>query len=157
MIGLAQSAGWDTCLILTPSAARWRQDSLPELAGLTGHPVRSQYKMPTEPDVLPPADAMLSCPTTMNTMNKWALGISDTLALGLLTEGIGKGLPLVSLPYFNLAQSRHPAFQTSMAVLRAAGVMVLHGEGGFTPREPGQGAMHQYPWHAALDALGAVE
>lgn len=38
---------------------------------------------------------------TMIGLAQWALGISDTLALGLLIEGIGKGLPLVSLPCFN--------------------------------------------------------
>ena len=34
-----------------------------------------------------------------------ALGISDTLALGLITEAIGKGLPMAALPFLNEAQS----------------------------------------------------
>lgn len=153
LIGLAQGRGWDTCLILTPSAARWRKADLPALAQLTGHPVRSQYKMPWEPDVLPPADAMVVCPATSNTINKWALGISDTLALGLITEAIGKGLPLAALPYCNIRQTMHPAFPTSVAVLRAAGVKVLLGEGGFMPHEPGEGKRGEYPWSAVLEAL----
>jgi flavoprotein len=32
-------------------------------------------------------------PATFNTINKWAQGISDTLALGLLNEATGLGLP----------------------------------------------------------------
>jgi hypothetical protein len=57
-----------------------------ELARLTGHPVRSEYKHPDEPDVLPPPDAIVVAPATTNTTIKWAAGISDTLALGLLVE-----------------------------------------------------------------------
>ena len=153
LIGLAQGRGWDACLILTPSAARWRETDLPRLAELTGHPVRTSYKMPWEPDVLPPPDAMVVCPATSNTINKWALGISDTLALGLVTEAIGKGLPLAALPYCNVWQTRHPAFPASVAALRSAGVRVLLGEGGFTPHEPGEGKRDDYPWGAVLDAV----
>lgn len=153
LIGLAQDAGWDTCLILTPSAARWREKDVFALSQLTGHPIRSQYKLPREPDVLPPADAMVVCPATSNTINKWALGISDTLALGLITEAIGKRLPLAALPYCNIRQTMHPAFDTSVAVLRAAGVKVLLGDGGFVPHESGDGERRAYPWHAVLDAV----
>ncbi len=154
LIRLAQADQWNTCLVLTPTAARWREADIPVLADLTGHPVRSQYKMPWEPDVLPAADAMLVCPATSNTINKWSLGISDTLALGLITEAIGKGLPLAALPYCNLRQTMHPAFDVSVAVLRSAGVKVLIGEGGFVPHEPGAGTREAYPWGAGLDALG---
>ncbi|MEU3981164.1 hypothetical protein AB0F77_13750 [Streptomyces sp. NPDC026672] len=59
---------------------------------------------------------------TSNTLNEWAAGISDTLALGLVTEGIGKGLPIVALPHWNEAQNRHPAARRSVAELREAGV-----------------------------------
>lgn len=153
LIRLAQTDGWDPCLILTPTAARWREPDLPALAELTGHPVRTAYKMPWESDVLPPADAMLVCPATSNTINKWALGISDTLALGLITEAIGKGLPLAALPYCNVRQTMHPAWDMSVAVLRSAGVTVLLGEGGFVPHEPGEGKRGEYPWQAGIDAL----
>lgn len=154
LIELAQADGWDTCLILSPTAAVWREADLFTLAQLTGHPVRSKYKLPHEPDVLPPADAMVVCPATSNTLNKWALGISDTLALGLITEAIGKGLPLAALPYCNIRQTMHPAFDVSLAVLRSAGVSVLYGDGGgFVPHEPGQPRRDEYPWQAVLDAI----
>ena len=79
-----QDQGWDTCVVVTPFALRFADTA--GLAELTGHPVRSDYKRPEDPDVLPPADAFAVAPCTFNTLNKWANGISDTLALGLLNE-----------------------------------------------------------------------
>ncbi|MFJ8387703.1 flavoprotein [Streptomyces sp. NPDC094438] len=52
---------------------------------------------------------LLVAPLTSNTLTKWATAMSDTLALGLITEGIGMGLPIVALPHFNDAQAAHPA------------------------------------------------
>jgi phosphopantothenoylcysteine synthetase/decarboxylase len=82
--------GWRTCVITTPMGARF----VPcfELEQLTEFPVRSEYKMPDEPDVLPPADAIAAAPATFNTVNKIAKGITDTLASGLVCEGIGAGI-----------------------------------------------------------------
>jgi phosphopantothenoylcysteine synthetase/decarboxylase len=82
----AQDRGWDTCVVATPSGMKFLNAEA--LAGLTGHPVRSDYKRPEEPDVLPPPDAFVVAPATFNTINKLAAGISDTLALGLLNEAI---------------------------------------------------------------------
>jgi len=36
-------------------------------------------------------------PATFNTVNKWAAGISDTLALGILCEAYGMGIPTAVL------------------------------------------------------------
>lgn len=158
-IRAAQQAGWDVCLILTPSAHRWLAEDteglLQELEQLTGHPVRHQYKLPGQPDVLPPPDAVLVAPLTSNTLAKWATGVSDTLALGLITEGIGLRLPIVALPHFNNAQAAHPAVARHIETLRQAGVTVLLGEGGFIPHKPRHGDPDTYPWHAAIDALPA--
>ncbi|MFH8790019.1 flavoprotein [Streptomyces roseoverticillatus] len=158
-IRAAQAAGWDVCLILTPSAYRWAvedaEGEIDRLRELTGHPVRHQYKLPSQEDVLPAPDAMLVAPLTANTLNKWAAGISDTLALGLITEGIGLGVPIVALPHWNDAQGRHPAVARSVETLRNAGVTVLLGEGGFVPHRPRQGDAGAYPWRAAVEALPA--
>ncbi len=67
------------CIVATPSALKFME--LPTLVELTGHVVRYDYKQPEEPDVLPPADAMVVAPATFNTVNKWASGISDTRSL----------------------------------------------------------------------------
>ncbi|WP_338932101.1 flavoprotein [Streptomyces netropsis] len=153
----AQQAGWDVCVILTPSAYRWADEDaegeIKALTELTGHPVRWTYKLPSQADVLPPPDAILVAPLTSNTLNKWAAGISDTLALGLITEGIGLGLPIVALPHWNDAQAAHPAVSRSIETLRAAGVTILLGEHGFAPPKPRHGNLDAYPWQAAIDAL----
>jgi hypothetical protein len=145
LIGDAQRRGWDACLIVSPTAARWLADDLAGLAELTGHPVRSAYKMPGQPDVLPPPDAMLAAPATFNTINKWAAGISDTLALGLINEALGMGIPVAALPHVHRPLAAHPALAASIARLRGSGVIVLE--------SPPPGQLAAYPWAQALDAL----
>jgi phosphopantothenoylcysteine synthetase/decarboxylase len=87
--------------------------------------VRSQYKHPDEPDVLPAADAFVVAPATFNTINKWAQGISDTLALGLLNEATGLELPMAAVPWPNAALARHPVFRRSIATLAGWGVRII--------------------------------
>jgi phosphopantothenoylcysteine synthetase/decarboxylase len=127
----------------------------PALEAHTGYPVRSEYKQPGTPDVLPSADAMVVGGASLNTINKWAAGISDTLALGLLNEAIGLGLPLAALPFLNSAQAAHPAFGPSVTELRQAGVMILLGPQGYEPHVPHEGSKHlaKYPWHLVLAAV----
>ncbi|MEV8626506.1 flavoprotein [Streptomyces sp. NPDC051079] len=152
----AQADGWDVCLGLTPTAARWVDESLDGLAALTGHPVRWEYKLPGQPDVWPKADAILFAPATFNSVNAWALGLTDRFVIGVVAEGIGKGIPTVTMPCVNAAYIQHPQFEQSVATLRGAGVTVLYGEGGFVPNQPGQGNSEAYPWRAALDAVNAL-
>lgn len=152
VIKTAQADGWDVCLGLTPTAARWLDDQLPDLAERTGHPVRSAYNLPGELDVWPPADVAVMAPATFNTLNQWALGITDHFVVGFAAEAIGKGIPLVTMPCVNLAFTAHPQFEQAIAALRGVGVEVLYGPGGFEPHPPGTGMPDGYPWHLALDA-----
>jgi phosphopantothenoylcysteine synthetase/decarboxylase len=144
---------WDTCLVATPSAMRFFSAS--DLRELTGHPVRSDYKAPDDPDVLPDPDAIIVAPATVNTINKWGAGICDTLALGLLVEAIGKKLPVVALPFSNYAHAAHPAFEDNIQKLRSWGVSVLYGPDVYQLHEPGNGGRYidSFPWHLALEAL----
>ncbi|MGW0667877.1 flavoprotein [Streptomyces sp. NPDC002746] len=151
VIADAQQCGWDVCLGLTPSAARWLKKDVPGLERLTGHPVRSEYKLPGQPDVWPEADVILLAPATFNTINQWALGITSTFVVGVLAEGIGKRIPTVAMPCVNAAYVQHPQFDTSVGTLRTAGVTVLYGPGGFEPNQPGE--RRPYPWRLALDAV----
>jgi len=138
----ALTGDWDTCVITTPEGARFFDSS--RVAELTGHPVRTSFKDPDAPDVLPPADAFAAAPATFNTINKWAAGISDTLALGLLNEAIGLGLPIVTVPWPNAALARHPAFGRSISTLRDCGVrVILDPEHLPDDDNPGQAA---FPW-----------
>ncbi len=147
----AQGQGWDVCVITTPDGSKFLDAA--HLAGLTGHPVRNQYKQPTEPDVLPPADAFLVAPATFNTINKWAHGISDTLALGLLNEAVGLRLPVTAAPWPNVALARHPVFVRSIATLRGWGVKVVLDPG----RLPGASAAPAvFPWDELRTELAAL-
>jgi phosphopantothenoylcysteine synthetase/decarboxylase len=130
----AQAARWDVCVILTPQATQFVDGAV--LAHLTGHPVRSGYKHPEEPDVLPRADAVIALPATFNTLNKWALGISDTLALGILCEYTGKGIPVIAVPGVTTASGldTYPAFLRSLRMLRRYGVCVLYEPERYPPR-----------------------
>lgn len=156
LVELAQQDGWDVCVVTTPDGAKFVDRTA--LARQTGHPVRTHYKNPGDPDVLPPADAMLVCPATVNTVNKWAVGIADTLALGLLIEGQGLGLPIAAVPYTNSAMAAHPAFQASLARLREWGVAVVFDEHVVPLHPPGSGERHAdaFPWEVGLAALRAA-
>ena len=41
--------------------------------------MRSAYKHPDEPDLLPSPDALVLAPATVNTINKWAAGLAEDL------------------------------------------------------------------------------
>ncbi|CAL9310368.1 flavoprotein [Streptomyces sp. SudanB52_2052] len=148
-----QADGWDVCLILTPAAASWWEPRMQDLVELTGHPVRSRYKLPWEQDVLPKADAMLMAPMSCTTLNKWGAGIADTLAIGIPSEAVHMGVPVAAMPYFNQAQGAQPAVARSIAVLREQGVLVLDGPDGYEPHPPKRGNPGAYPWGKALAAV----
>lgn len=116
------AAGWTSCVILTPTADRWL---LRPGAGGAELNARVQPRSPAEPDPLPDATAVLAAPLTFNTINKWAMGVSDTLALGLLNELLGAGVPIVGLPCVKSALRRHPAWARNIETLRDAGVRFL--------------------------------
>ncbi|MFA1543939.1 flavoprotein [Actinomadura monticuli] len=139
------------CVIATPSGLKFVDAD--RLAGITGFPVRSEYKQPDEPDVLPPADAFAVAPATFNTVNKWAHGISDTLALGLLNEAVGAGRPIIAAPWPNNALSRHPAFGRSVADLRAWGVTVLFDPAVLSSPDAPDMTEGTFPWTELCESL----
>ncbi|MEU6895061.1 flavoprotein [Streptomyces sp. NPDC046557] len=149
----AQSRGWNVCLGLTPTAAHWVSASLDGLAALTGNAVLWQYPLPGEPDAWPPADAVLFAPATFNSLNAWALGLTDRFVAGVAAEAIGRGTPTVAVPSLNAALAAHPRFELSLTVLRGAGVGLLYGENGYAPAAPGEAAPAPFPWTPALDAV----
>lgn len=125
VVPLLQEMGWDVCVIATPQASRWIDQS--KLGELTGHMVRTDYKLPGEADPLPKADAMLVMPATFNTINKWAQGIGDTLVASILCEALGRGTPpILAIPCLKMDLVRHPSFFRSIALLREYGVRILH-------------------------------
>jgi hypothetical protein len=156
LIGSSQRAGWDVCVIASPSAVPFMDRD--QLEALTGHVVRSEFRKPGEPDPIPAGDAIVVVPATFNTINKWAHGSSDTVALGILNEAVGAGLPIVAVPTPNAALAGHPAFLASVATLRSWGVRVLFDPQRFPPPRPGTGrtATDFLPWQALDDAIAEL-
>jgi hypothetical protein len=87
------------------------------------------------------------------TWNKWAQGISDTYALGILAEATGLEVPVVVLPFVNTALAGRAPFRRSVESLRAEGVQILLGPGGSQPQPPriGGNLIDSCPWHLGLD------
>ncbi|TMS00469.1 flavoprotein [Nonomuraea basaltis] len=152
LVAMAQDEGWIVQIVATPSALDFID--VPALERQTGRPVRSRYRKPSEPKP-PRADAIIVAPATYNTINKFAQGIADTYALGVLAEAPGLGIPVVVLPFVNSALASRTAFRRSVAELRADGVRVLFGPGQYEPHPPSAAAdrFDAYPWKRALTEL----
>ncbi len=151
LISLGQQKNFNICLV--PTEAGRQFIDIHAMAELTGNPVRSTFKQPGEPDLLPLPDAIIVAPATVNTINKWAAGAADTLALALLIEAYGLGVPIVAMPYTNSAMARHPAFQESLVRLESWGVRVLYGDDVVKLHAPRAAHQAEFPWHLALEAL----
>lgn len=155
LVKLARDRGWTVQVIATPAALDFFDQAAIEQQ--TGNLVKSQYSKPGAPRSQI-ADAIIVAPATYNTINKWALGISDTYALGVLAEITGLDTPIVVLPFVNSALAGRAPFQRSVESLRAEGVRILLGPGGVQPHAPRTGGhlIDAYPWHLALDEVGRL-
>lgn len=80
------------------------------------------------------------------------LGATSAFVVGVVAEGIGKGIPTMAMPCVNAAYASHRALDRSVTELREQGITVLYGEGGFEPNPPGSGSPKGYPWDVALEA-----
>ncbi|MFI1967300.1 flavoprotein [Streptomyces pathocidini] len=148
LIMAAQERNWNVGVVATPQALGFIDAEAVEAQ--TGYPIRSAWRVPGDPRPLPPADAIAVAPATFNTINKWAAGISDTLALGILCEAYGFGTPTAVLPYVNAAMAAHPAYGQSLDRLRAMGVHI----GGYEPHQPkAGGGRDKFRWEEALELL----
>ncbi|MGW1884430.1 flavoprotein [Streptomyces sp. NPDC001970] len=143
LITAAQEQRWGVGVIATPQGLGFIDADA--VAAQTGYPVRSAWRRPGEARPFPPADAMAVAPATFNTVNKWAAGIADTLAVATLCEAYGAGVPTVVLPSVNADLAAHPAYRASMERLRGMGV--LFGTDTHAP-EPAP-----FRWEHALELL----
>lgn len=144
LIAACQEAGWRVVVFSTPMGIRFVD--LAELERLTGEPVRSEYRMPGTGQAVAPADAVLACPLTFNSVNKFADGHADNFALGLLCEMTGHGLPVLVVPHCKPQLASHPAFKGGLETLRQMGVRVL-----FDPDAPYERRLP--PWSEVVAAL----
>jgi phosphopantothenoylcysteine synthetase/decarboxylase len=144
LITLAQELDWDVGVLATPLATGFFDTAAVEEQ--TGRVIRSAWRSPGDPRPFPDPDAVVVAPATFNTVNKWAAGISDTLALGTLCEAYGLGVPIAVLPCVSEALAAHPAYQESLKRLRGMGIRF--GEHSFgSPVEGG------FRWEQALELL----
>lgn len=155
LVKQAISRGWTVQVIATPEATHFFDAN--EIEAQTGAPVRAQYSKPGAPRSRIP-DAIIVAPATFNTINKWALGITDTYALGVLAEQTGLGVPTVVLPFVSDGLASRPPFVRSVKALRAEGVSILLGPGGVPvhPAHTEGDLVPGFPWHVALDEAGEM-
>lgn len=145
LITAAQEREWEVGVIATPLAADGFFDTA-AVEAQTGRPIRSAWRRPGDPRPFPAPDAVVVAPATFNTVNKWAAGIADTLALGTLCEAVGLGVPVAALPCVSDALAAHSAYQDSLIRLRGMGVRFGYPYSG----EEGEA----FGWEGALDLLG---
>lgn len=152
LVTLARQRDWDVQIVATPSALDFID--VPALERQTSRPVRSRYRKPDEPRP-PRADAIIVAPATYNTINKWANGISDTYALGILAEAVGLKIPVVVSPFVNAALAERRPFKASVEILQDEGVRILLGPGEFIPHpaEGGEPRIADYGWALAYSEL----
>jgi phosphopantothenoylcysteine synthetase/decarboxylase len=115
---LAQEHGWTVQAIATSAALDFLDTAA--LEAQTGNPVRSQYRKPGDSRSRP-SDAIIVAPATCNTINKWAQGIRDTYALGVLAEITGMNVPTVVLPFVNSALAAREPFPAKRRATAARG------------------------------------
>lgn len=113
------SAGFAVHVVLTESACDWLNaealDSLPTSAPRrAGEPGRSRKP-----------GTVVVLPLTFNTLNQWAIGISDTTALGTLNSALGSGARILAVPVFNERLWAHPAVSRHLEALAGAGVAYI--------------------------------
>ena len=141
----ALARGWRVGVTLTPTAAVWLRalDEIDPMADLTGLPVRTTPRLPTDPKPHPTVDCYVVAPASANTLAKLALGLADNQATTQVCEAIGDSVPVVVFPRANSGHTGHPAWAGHLDVLRGAGVVVVdHAE----PEAP-------MPWPRILDAV----
>ncbi|WIM94049.1 flavoprotein [Actinoplanes oblitus] len=128
---------WQITVLATPAAASW--PFLDGVAERTGRPLLHRMPLPDEPWPALAPDAVLVAPATFNTLNKWATGVSDNLAVGLLNEYLSGDVPIVAAVHVKPELAAHPAFAANLAVLRTAGVRLADSR--------------PFTWQAAIDLL----
>jgi hypothetical protein len=138
-------------VVATPRAAAWidHYGIGPVIEGMTGWPVRSELPMPTTPTFDPPGSALLVSPCTLNTLTKWSDAHSDNLAISLLCEAVGRGVPTRAEVSLSAAYAALPAVDAALERLSRLGVELFRAVGATDHR-----LLRPLPTDVA-DAIGA--
>jgi phosphopantothenoylcysteine decarboxylase/phosphopantothenate--cysteine ligase len=140
--------------VATRSALRFVGEAT--LEGLTGEHVFSDLFEPGAAmehiNLTRWADALVVCPATANTLNRFAAGLADDLA-GALFLAHDRSKPFLVAPAMNPAMWSHPATQESVAKLAQWGVrFIAVGEGRTACGEVGEGRLAE-----PADIVAAIE
>lgn len=168
LIRMIQAIGCTCDVVLTPDALQMMQlrpddtAAIDYLTELTGFPVRVRYGTNWEERTPTPRPTVfMAVPATVNTVDKAAAGIGDTLVAGILVEkigalSIGRQVELAVMPFTNKAHAAHPRFRANLSQLRSWGVTVVDEmtQGYELPEGSTKGAAAlAFPWEIAFDAL----
>jgi len=149
LVRLAQQRLWTVRVIPTPDALSFVDAAV--LEAMTGNTVEVGYRSPSDPRP-PRPDAVIIAPATFNTINKSALGITDTHALGVIAEAIGRQVPVVMVPWVNAPLAARAPFRRALAQLQDEGVrMVLRDDAAAQPFGVDGADADAFPWELALD------
>jgi phosphopantothenoylcysteine synthetase/decarboxylase len=149
LVRLAQQRLWTVRVIPTPDALSFVDAAV--LEAMTGNQVEVGYRSPSDPRP-PRPDAVIIAPATFNTINKSALGITDTHALGVIAEAIGRQIPVVMVPWVNAPLAARAPFRRALAQLQEEGVrIVLRDDAEAQPFGVDGTDIDAFPWELALD------
>ena len=143
---------------LTPTAASWLQSAslIEELERLTGLPVRSAPRLPSETSPHPRPDVFIAAPLSASSVAKLALGIADNQALTSLCENVAT-TPMVVFPRVNAAHARQPSWAAHLGALRSVGVQLVYGEDVWPLAEPRAASPRRpLPWEAIITTAEAL-
>jgi phosphopantothenoylcysteine decarboxylase len=150
LVAMLVAREWDVHVITTPAAADWVDAG--KVTASSGNPVHRAARQPGDARSLPDADVVVIAPATFNTINAWAAGINNTLALGVVNGALGAGIPMVASPYVKSSLAAHPAFGSSLDLLRAAGVRFTATEALSPTRSDGP-----FQWDVIVSLLGDTD
>ena len=149
LVRLAQQRLWTVRVIPTPDALSFVDAAV--LEAMTGNQVEVGYRSPSDPRP-PRPDAVIIAPATFNTIHKSALGITDTHALGVIAEAIGRQVPVVMVPWVNAPLAARAPFRRALAQLQDEGVrIVLRDDAEAQPFGVDGTDIDAFPWELALD------
>ena len=121
-----------TTVIAIPSPNAARVVSFNDLAAIPGVILAESY-FDAAIRPRPPHGVVLFAPCSFKSLNKLAHGITDTLALAIAAEAIGRRTPVIVAPSLNQPLLDHPMAQASLRTLPSWGVTIV------PPAEDGQG------------------
>ncbi len=112
---------WTVRVVVTPTAADWLDGA--EIETVTGERPICMQRARDQPSNSGGSDSVvLAAPLTFNTLNKWAAGIADNYALGVLCEALSVGRRTVAVPVIGDRLWHHPVLDQHVQLLAAAKV-----------------------------------